>query len=156
MTTTGRTTTTEMTTVPTTERRYAAQDPIAVGDEVADVESYRVGKRRGLGEAIEAVRYVGYTLGRQQAKEELGIVQHDLVEVVVTIPALAGMEIYGQAWTPEGAAAKPMFICSRCFTLCSQRDIFEDLACDADDESALVFHRLADKDGEPLPDTHTC
>ena len=138
MTTTERTNTTERTTVSTADRRYASEEPIAIDDEVSDLASYRTGKRRGLGEALEAVRYVGYTIGKQEAEDELGAARHDLQEVDVTVPAVVGLTVDGQRWNLEDGAITRMHFCKRCGILCNDESAFENIACDDDDDEFVV------------------
>ncbi len=47
-------------------RDSASWDPVPLDDKIEHFESYRIGKRRGLAEALEAVRLMGFSLGQQQ------------------------------------------------------------------------------------------
>ena len=108
---------------------------MARGDEVSDYESYRVGKRRGIGEALEAARYLGYTIGKQEAEDEQNAVEHDLQEVDTTVPVVVGRSAVGEIWAP---LPMRMFRCKRCGTLCNHESVFEDIACDDDEREVAV------------------
>ena len=135
------------TTTEALDMRYSSEDPMALGDEVFDAQSYRVGKRRGFGEALEAAGFMGFCRGKQGADYAHEQPEHELTTLDAILLQNGALAV--KSLDPRNGTSPPddlpanielqkrvqLFICTRCGSICSEESGFDEINCTDESEA---------------------